>query len=242
MNAPARAVQPFVLLTLVCASFLAFGGGARADIIFQNNTNFILPGGLFNYVPFEDDGTPNRPLGNHLGETITFGGTARSLGTVELAAANVTGGPLTYTLDIYAGANPNTGALLGSASAVVSPTVLAMPIFSFNGLLLPDTVTFVVSSNHPGSGFLETGPASSNIAPTIGSGPNSLWYGFGPGTFTANSTWAIDDGAVTNFLVVQFDTTSVVPEPATLSLFGIGLLGSIATCMRRGHREPTASR
>jgi hypothetical protein len=240
MSAPARVVQRFVLLTLVSASLLAFGEAARADIIFQNNTNFILPGGIINFVPFEDDGTPNRPLGNRLGETITFGGTARSLDTVEMEILNTTGGPWTYTLDIYAGANPNTGGFLGSSSAVVDPHFFGMQTFNFNGLLLPDIVTFVVHFNDPGTGFITTGPISSNITPTIGSGPNSLWYGFGPGSFTANSTWAIDDGAVTNFLVVQFDTPLAVPEPASLSLFGIGLAGLIATRMRRARREPMA--
>jgi hypothetical protein len=227
------AVRLFALPALAVTSLLGFGSAARADIIFQNNTDFHLGGNIINYVPFRDDGTPNRPFGSRLGETVTFAGAARSLDSVELGVFNRTGANLTYTLDIYAGANPNTGALLGSASVPLGPASgVLMPTFDFGGLPVPDTVTFVVSSDDTSGGFPMTGPLSSNIAPTVGSGPNSLWFGNGPGTFTANNTWAIDDGALTNFLVVQFDATGV-PEPATLTLFGTGLAGLVAVGWRR---------
>jgi hypothetical protein len=205
----------------------------RADIIYQNNTSFFQ-GGSINYVPFRDDGTPNRPAGNRLGETVTFAGMARRLDSVTLGVYNETGTTLTYTLDLYAGANPNTGALLGSVSVPVAPVFVGMPTFDFDGLLVPDTVTFVVHSSDTSTGFPVAGPISSNIAPTIGSGPNSLFYGNGPSSFTANSTWAINDGALTNFLVAQFDAS--VPEPGSLALVGLGLVGLVTYRWSRSRR------
>jgi hypothetical protein len=211
-------------------------GVAKADVIYQNNTDFILPGGKLNYVPFRDDGTPNRPHGSQLGQTVTFAGTARQLDSVVLGAHNGFGPIITYTLDLYAGANPNTAALLGSASVIVPSGFARMIVFEFGGLAVPDTVTFVVHSSNTDT---LTGPISSNIAPTIGSGPNSLFYGDGPGTFTADDSWAIADGAKTNYLVAQFNaSTPAVPEPASLTMLGLGALGFVGYTWRRHAGSP----
>jgi hypothetical protein len=218
-----------------CLALALCAGTARADVIFQNNTDFHQPSGNINYVPFVDDGTPNRPAGNHLGETITFAGTARLLNSVVLGIENVGPTTNTYTLALYSGANPNTGTLLGSVNLVVGPVFAGMETFNFGSLLVPDTITFVLSSSFTGAGFPD-GPVSSNIAPTVGSGPDSLWYGNSPGNFVANNTWAIADGAVVNYLVAQFNASSpvaTVPEPGSLALAGFGLMGLVGYRLRR---------
>jgi hypothetical protein len=218
-----------------CLALALCAGTARADVIFQNNTDFFQ-GGSINYVPFRDDGTPNRPAGSFLGETVTFAGTARQLDSVMLGVYNESGSTFTYTLDLYAGANPNTGALLGSVSVAVGQVFTGMPTFNFGGLLVPDTITFVVHSSDTGTGFPLTGPISSNIVPTVGSGPDSLWYGNSPGNFVANNTWAIADGANRNYLVAQFNASSpvaAIPEPASLALAGLGLVTLVGYRLRR---------
>ena len=64
-----------------CAVALALGlavmlstsrGVAKADQIYN-----VTAAGSDDFVPFENDGTPNRPNGDHMGNEITFAGTAR---------------------------------------------------------------------------------------------------------------------------------------------------------------------
>jgi hypothetical protein len=202
-------------------------GVATADIIYQATTFEN------NYVPFGDDGTPNRPAGNHLGNTITFGGTARGLDTATIVVYNATGANQPFTLSLYAGNNPNTGALLGSSSTTVG-AFQQNATFDFGGLPVPDTLTFIISASSGSNS--NAGPFSSNLPPTVGSGPNSLWYGFAPGNFTQNTTWAINDGATTNYLNAQFTASALpapVPEPASILLVGMGVVGVAAYAYRR---------
>src|SRR5436190_16455090 len=94
-------------LVLACI-LLAVPGIGKADIIYDvtglNSNDFI---------PFENDGTPNRPPGDHLGNQITFAGTAREVFHVQVVFASI--GPKeidTYTLDLYKNdgpIDPNSG-------------------------------------------------------------------------------------------------------------------------------------
>jgi hypothetical protein len=201
-----------------------------------------------NYVPFGDDGTPARPPGDHLGNTIAFAGTERNLDSAVIELFNNTGVTQTFTLAIYAGADPNSGALLGNDSQSVLPTSApdAFVSFNFGGLLVSDTITFILNASS-GSNF-GAGPYSNSAAPAIGSGPNSLWYGTAPGGFALDSKWAINDGATTNFLNAQFNASvtpqelATVPEPATSTL----LLGAAcllaAFTVRKARPQPALNR
>jgi hypothetical protein len=51
-------------------------------------------------------------------------------------------------------------------------------------------------------------------SPTIGSSDGNMWYGNGPGSFVIDNSYAMNTGAQTNYLAVQFNT--VVPEPTTI--------------------------
>jgi len=207
-------------------------GSANADVntIYQANRDNSSNG-----LNFGPDGTPNPPTSAgywEMGNTITFGGTARDLQTVSLWLYG--GGDVNYPIqmDLYSGNNPNTGALLGSATA---PAGFGTndTTFNFNGLVVPNKVTFILSlpdqTGSYDSIFLYPVITIGATGPTIGSGPNSLWYGT-PGSFVSNDTYAIADGALNNYLSAQFNAT---PEPGFYGILALGLSGLVTVVRRR---------
>ena len=78
------------------------------------------------------------------------------------------------------------------------------------------------------------GPFAAVTPPLTGSALNTIWYGDGtPGNWTANSTWAINDGGVTNYFDMRFYALQSVPEPSSLGLMAMGACGGIASAARR---------
>lgn len=201
---------------------------AKADIvIYSSAAENNFPGGPYNYVPEANDGTPNRPDGSELGNTVTFDDTARLLTTVVLGLFNG-GGSGFFTLYLYGGSNPNTAPLLGSESANIGGGIYPSVLFNFTPLsiVLPNTITFIVS----GPADNGHGPLS-GFAPTIGTALDSMWYGSAPGNFEQNNTWAVADGAANNYLAAEFNATT--PEPAFSGVLALGLTGLIAAVRRR---------
>jgi hypothetical protein len=196
----------------------------RADTPIYNA--FVSSG---SYVPFTDDGTPNRPTGAFIGNTITFDPSLWAandqLDSVLLDVGTDTGGG-TYTMYLYSGSDPGTGTLLATSSAFVGHSGNPAT-FSFD-LLVPETVTFIVTSNNNGVGSTCTssgtcaGVITSPSAPTLGSSStDGVWYGDISGnTFSGvqNSIWAINDGDVTNTFAAEFFGSAAVPEPLSPTL------------------------
>ena len=156
-------------------------------------------------------GRPNRPNGDHMGNQITFAGTARYLDHVQVVFASI--GPKevdTYTLDLYKNdgpIDPNSGlSQPGTLIAEIQTQASNVPLpgnggygvnWFFTPILVPDSLTAVVSSSYstttPGQ-FM--GPFAAVTPPLTGTALNTIWYGDGtPGNWTANNTWAINDGA-----------------------------------------------
>jgi hypothetical protein len=231
-------------LTLAAAGLmlLSFQAPAGADIVY--NVTGLNSG---DFIPFENDGTPNRPPGDHLGNQITFGGTSRELDHVQVVFASI--GPKevdTYTLDLYrndGAIDPNSGlAMPGTLIGEFKTNASNQPLpgnggygvdWYFNPILVPDTLTAVVSSTYstitPGQYM---GPLAAVYPPLEGSALNTVWYGDGTaGNWQANSTWAINDGGVTNYFDMRFET---VPEPSSLHLALISA-GVLLAAGRRWH-------
>ena len=198
----------------IVAMIVVTQGNARADIVYRAN---VVEN---NYVPFGEDGTPNRPVpGDQLGNTITLDGTNRTLDriSVNVALNNAAGSPApatdTWTLDLYLNdGDPDPSGLLQPSTLIGSAsTVVIMPPFNqtvvFNytgsGLVVPDSFTVVISSTHPTNTFFGpegvAGPYSSAAPPDVGSGPNTIWYTDASVGWATNDTWAIADGATTNY-------------------------------------------
>jgi PEP-CTERM motif len=232
-------------------AFIAFASlpedwcaGARADSIYN-----VTGLGSGDFVPFENDGTPNRPFGDRLGNEITFAGTARYLNHVQVVFASI--GPKeidTYTLDLYKNDGPidPTSGLRepGTLIAELKTQGSNIPLpgnggygvdWNFSPTLVPDSLTAIVSSSYstttPGQ-FM--GPFVAVIPPLTGSSLNTMWYGDGtPGNWTADSNWAINDGGATNYIDMRFDAFGSVPEPSSLALMSLGTIGGLLVALYR---------
>ena len=229
-------------------------GPAAADTVIYDVTG----AGSSDFVPFEDDGTPNRPNGDHLGNQITFAGGPRYLDHVQVVFASI--GPKevdTYTLDLYKNDGPldpasglhQPGTLIAEfttqASNIPLPGNGAYGVdWSFSPTLVPDSLTAIVSSSYstttPGQ-FM--GPFVSVGPPLTGSALNTIWYGDGTaGHWTANSTWAIDDGGTTNYFDMRFYAVQSLPEPSALGLMVLGACGGLILAVRRRPAAESSAR
>ena len=232
----------FAIAGLACL-LLGMSGTAKSDTLYQETGL-----GSFDFIPFENDPTPNRPVGDHLGNTITFAGTNRLLDHVQVAFASI--GPKelnTYTLTLYrndGAPDPNGSGLLQPGTEIASFQTVAsnQPLpgnggygvdWNFAPILVPDTLTAVISSDYstitPGQ-FM--GPFAAVGPPLVGSAVNTVWYGDGSsGGWVADPNWALVDGGVTNYFDMTFDA---VPEPGSVGLaLGLGIPGLFLLRRRR---------
>ena len=84
--------------------------------------------------------------------------------------------------------------------------------FTGQGVVVPDSFTVVVHSTHPTNTFFGAegvaGPFSNAAPPMVGSGPNTMWYTDTNNGWITNDTWAIDDGATTNYFTMQVEASN----------------------------------
>jgi hypothetical protein len=242
-----RLIRKPACLAAAIGLWAALGSSATADLIYD-----VSAAGSFDFIPFEDDGTPDRPKGSHLGNEITFAGTARYLTHAEAVLSRI--GPVEtdhYTIDLYkpdgaidpASGLQRPGTLIASyttsaSNAFIPGTGAFVVDWSFAPIHVPDTIIAVISSTYstttPGQLM---GPFAAIMPPLTGTALNTLWYGDGnPSNWTANSVWAINDGGVTNYMDMRFSALKAVPEPRSLALANIGL--AIVAGASRLRRKP----
>ena len=159
----------------------------------------------------------------------------------------------TYTLDLYKNdgpVDPNSGLNQpGTLIAEFKTRASNVPLpgnggygvdWYFGPILVPDSLTAIVSSSYstttPGQ-FM--GPFADVTNPLVGGALDTIWYGDGtPGNWTANNTWAINDGAATNYLDMTFLAAQSVPEPSSLCLLALGACGGLVVMVRRHRAGP----
>ncbi len=198
----------------VVAALVMLGEGvAQAQVIYK------APADDTNQIGFSGNpgGLSNGPFG--VGNTITFAG-PDLVSTVDLFGY-AGGGSLPIEVDLYSGSDPNAGTLLGSEQVTPTGNGYTTEVFDFHNLAVPNQITFIISIvGNTGSyddSFVNwqqfTGNAS---APTVGASGDT-WYG-SPGGYVVDNNYAVDTGAMTNTLAVQFNA----PEPATWAMLGLG--------------------
>lgn len=189
-----------------------------------------------NFVPDINDGTPGRPTGNLMGNTITLTATQSLLTsvTVKIATDNPNIADQNVTLSLYqndGASDPGGSGLLQPGSLIDAITLFNVSMFdgivpvtfTFPSLLVPETFTFIIGLT-PGSAGVGSfaGVKTTAAAPQTGSAVNTLWFGTGTaGTWTSNNTWAIADGAVTNRIDAVF-VADPVPEPSIAFYLALG--------------------
>ena len=218
----------FLMLVGAVSTISLMERAAKAEVVYQSTA---LEN---NFIPFGEDGTPGRPVpGDKLGNTITLAGRDdddRVLDriTVLIAVNNSAGTPDpttdTWTLELYRNdgpRDPESGLRQPRSRIASASTEVTMPpfnqvsaVFDFgrSRVELPSTFTVVISSTHPTDTYFGTqgvaGPYSSAAPPTIGSGIDTVWYDVTEVPWATNSTWAIDDGATTNYFEMTVEVVS----------------------------------
>ena len=226
----------------LCCVFAAVCVGtpnAQASVVYQTANDPNTP--FANYVPFGNDGTPGHPNpGAYIGNQITLAGSDRYVTDVSVMLGTNSSIPATdlYTCQLYSndGLGGAPGTLLGSSTvSVTTAGGVWSTSFPFADVLVPDTFTFVLSSDHPIG--TEVGALNTNTAtPLTGSAVDTVWYSTASG-WVSNNTWALDDGAATNLFIATVAAETPVPEPMTMASMFMALGGLGAWVRRRARQE-----
>jgi hypothetical protein len=209
-----KLLAPLAGTLALAVTIFASLGAAQANVIYE------APQDSNNQIGFSGN-----PGVYGVGNTITFAGSGSfTLGTVDLFGY-AGGGSKPIEVDLYAGTDPNTGAHLGSEQVIPTGNGYTTEVFNFGYLVVPHTVTFIVSIVGNTGSYLDsfvdwqqfTGKTG---APTVGTS-GDMWYG-SPGSFVVDNSYAVATGAQTNTLAVQ---VSGVPEPSTWAMMILGFLG-----------------
>ena len=245
------AILPLLKKCAAAATFatLLAGSATASMVVYQASDSTI------NFIPDSDDGTPNRPTGDMMGNTVTLAGTERYLTslTVRAATSDLTLPDQTVSLSLYL----NDGAADSGGSGILQPNTLITSAtlsdvsfaqaggvlsltFSFPSVQVPETFTFIVDFS-PGSVASKlVGLMSNNSTAQVGSSVNRMWYGTGqPGAWLSDANWAISDGAAFNLVdaVIMADADPLIPvpegSPAILAFLGMVAVQSVRRKSRR---------
>ena len=204
-----------------------------------------------NYVPDSEDGTPSRPIGDMMGNTVSLSGTERYLTSfaIKVATSDLTIPDQTVSLSIYANdgaADPGGSGVLQPDTLIASSTISGVSFaqagivsvaFSFASVQVPNTFTFIVDFS-PGSVSSKlVGLMSNNSSAQVGSAMNRMWYGTGQsGSWLSDAAWAISDGAALNTVdaIILADAQPLIEVPETSPL----LLAALGMFVVQARRRP----
>ena len=200
---------------------LASAGIAQASVVYNNTATDTLQSYLYSAGAY-----------SQIGDTITLGGTDRTLtdATVQFFNLSESAGTFSASLRFW-----NTGAPVGSQigstftvnSQAISSFGIANVTFAGLNLVVPNSLVFTVSVAN--FGFTDLG-LNAFEPPSVGSSDNAQIITRDASTFSATATTA---GQGNLYLLLNATTVSTVPEPSTLGLSGVAVIGLLAARRRR---------
>jgi len=204
------------LLLISASAFATAIGTGEAN---TGGTVFVSSAGIF----FSNFTAPGPNTGSYAGTTSVTQGNLVGAATLTPNIANwatftgPVGGPIIFDLQTI---NPG----VGTAAECLSNTVGNRCTPSANsGITITQVSATQVSISFTGSGIAYTGTSGTGSSPTVVSftSQNNI-----PGTIT-QILLAVNTTGFTNSVSATYDSTgpATVPEPMTLSMMGIGLLG-----------------
>jgi hypothetical protein len=213
---------------LALASWLTAGSGVRADMIVYDNTTNPILADVFTSIRTQ------------LGDEITLAGTAREMVRLELLVRPSGATALAdTTVRLYAndGAGGAPGTLLYAAFLpqvfyAAPGTLLGVDIPQ---VLVPDTFTWTIEYDNI-SGSANLGLRVYD-PPTVGSSEDFFWRS-SPATGFQRQDPSGFPGNFYARVVATGGDEPAIPEPATLTLLGIGALGLLGYGWRRRKQLP----
>ena len=203
------------------ALVLAGASVAQASVVYNNTTTDTLQTFVYSAGAY-----------SQIGDTITLGGTDRTLtdATVQFFNLSDSGGTFSASLRFW-----NTGGPVGSQigptftvnSQAINSFAIANVTFAGLNLLVPNSLVFTVSVAN--FGFTDLG-LDAFEPPSVGSSNNAQIITRDASTFSATATTA---GQGNLYLLLNATTVSTVPEPSTLVLSGVAVIGLLAARRRR---------
>ena len=205
----------FVALVLAGASV------AQASVVYNNTTTDTLQTFVYTAAGISE-----------LGDTITLGGTARTLTDATVQFFNLSDGGGTFDASLrFWNTGAPVGSQIGSTYTVNSQSIsgLGTTNVTFSGLnlLVPNTLIFTVSVAN--FGFTDLG-LNSFEPPSVGSSNNAQIITRNAAGFLAAATTA---GEGNLYLLLNATTVNAVPEPSPLVLSGVAVIGLLAARRRR---------
>jgi hypothetical protein len=225
---------PLSVAAIIATSFVLSGAQARADIVLPTSLasatgqKFTVGDNTFGILAATPSGTqpPSLSAITVVGETL--GGTVRPYGfglsgsivVAVSAAGELQTSDLAVTYTVTAPSlDPIIAVNLGGTGSAIGP------LSSFS---VAETIINNADGHVIGTGTL-VGAGSLKI--TLSEKATSITV-----TTDILATAGGAAGALANYSAVDQTFTQVVPEPASIAMFGLGLLGIGAVSLRRGRR------
>lgn len=218
--------RSFSRAVLASAAVLALSGGANAGVLFQN------PNPISSSPHNVDAFTISTGSGFVVADTFNLSSNS-NLSSIDFVSWNLTGEHIS-TVDWSISSGPGSGTVFGSGTANVTDSLLGTNSFGFDIELDTFTLSLNLSAGTYWLNLFNADVGGDIVGWDQGGGSSQAWentLGFLTADNNCQAAGTTDGSCAETFRING--TSSAVPEPITLSLFGAGLVGAAALRRRK---------